>query len=221
MFASLDVPKMLKRTRFLSDKRNSGFASDDEIEEQLQDAFDMLYLELVEQNEGYFLEQTDILPTNQNEIVFPHDFYKLRLLEKVTGNSRFPIYEKTLAEVSRVSNPIVYEWVSPVPYGFVMFQDRLKIFPIESAAGQKYRLSYIKDPMSFSEGALLQKTWEKALIYKAAYSLTVIEQNPNMALADLAKEWQDKIRDFASERNTGVRVVQDLEDYQGYGGYII
>ena len=58
----------------------------------------------------------------------------------------------------------------------------------------------------------MQKTWQKYIEYKTAYTITTtLEQNPNMALADLARELEMKIKNIASRRNTGLRTIQNLE----------
>ena len=109
MFASLDIPALISKTRLLSDKRGSTFVTDAEVTNLLQDAFDMLHAELVEAHEGYFTAQTEPAePTNKNELVFPADLYKVRLVEKYESDScSYPLRERTLREVSGISGAYV------------------------------------------------------------------------------------------------------------------
>ena len=88
MFVNLNVPNLITKVRLLSDKRGSDFANDTEITGLLQDTFDQLHAELVEANEGYFTGQTSPAePTNGNELIFPADLYKVRLVEKWESDS--------------------------------------------------------------------------------------------------------------------------------------
>ena len=220
MFASLDIPAMTAKVRLLADKRDSDFVNDDEIKTLMQDSFDLLFMELVEANENYFLKQTTLKPVNKNEILFPDDLYKLRAVEKVEGNIEYIVYEKSIEEVSGVDNPLVVGYSTPLPFGYVLFPNSLKIYPEDSSEGVDFRLSYIRDPLTI-ESDKMQKTWEKFISYKTAYTIGVVEENPKPALGDLALELSHKIKQFASQRNTGVRTIKDLErpTYHGYGSY--
>ena len=222
MFVSLNIPKMTQRVRQLSDIRGSQFQTDAEIQDLLEDSFDQLYMSIAELDENYFLKQAENQVATDDVIVFPSDFYKIKLLERGNGGDYYhPIYQKTLAELSGIESPY-FDWSysEAVPYGFALFPDHLKLYPSGSGDGYKFRLSYIRDPMAISS-ASLQKSWEKALIYKTAYTITAIQDNPRVSLGDLAKEYQDNIMNWASNRNRGPRVIQDLERHQGYffGGY--
>ena len=220
MFVSLNIPTMTAKVRLLSDQRNSNFTTDEEIKSLMQDVFEQLFNELTLLNEGYFLKQADIKPTNKNEIVFPNDLYKVQLLERIDGDVTYPIYEKTLQEVSGVSAPLIYGYIAPNPYGYILFQDRLKLYPEDSVEGLNFRLSYSRDPLTV-ETDKIQKTWEKYISYKTAYIITTIQDNPRASLADLAMEYQNNIKEYASERNRGVRTIQDLERYGEYSHHSI
>ena len=217
MFASLNLTTLTNKVRLLSDKRASNFVNDEEIQGLLADSFDMLFMKIADLDENYFLKTSDILDAQNGEIALPQDLYQLRLLERVSGDYSFPIYQKTLAEVSGISNPYWNYSGEAVPYGFVLFSDKLKIYPLDSAQGYRFRLSYTRDPMALGDEKL-QKGWEKALSYKVAYSVTVIQQDPNANLADLAKQWEDLVVKFASNRNKGPRVIADLERHSAYHG---
>ena len=252
MFVSLDIPAMTAKVRLLADKRDSEFVSDTEILDLMEDSFELLYNKLVDLNEGYYLQQVDVRAGANSEIIFPDGrgnlslkdgspapaLYKLTLLEKVDGDKTTPIFEKTLQEVSQVSSSIVYDYISPIPFGYVLFNDRLRLYPLESAQGLMFRLSYSRDPLIENdpksetnpvakdrtlkrENTMMQRTWEKYISYKTAYTIGVIEENPKQALGDLALELENKITGFASQRNRGVRVVQDLEYHRGYSSLVL
>ena len=126
MFKALDVPKLVKKVRVLADLRASMFLNDAEITDLLQDAFTFLHAELVEAHEGYFTAQTEPAePTNKNELVFPNDLYKVRLVEKYESDScSYPLSEKTLREVTGVSGLYYdYAYSEPIPYGYVIFTE--------------------------------------------------------------------------------------------------
>ena len=220
MFASLSVSALITRARTLSDKRGSQFMNDTEIEALIQDSFDMLFMELVEAREGYFTTQTEpAIPTNKNQIAFPADLYKVRLVEKAEGdNCNYPLRERTLREVSGVTGAYFdySSYSSTIPFGYVIFNNHLKLYPADGVAGTKFRLTYARDPLAVGNEKL-QKGWEKYLAYKTAYTMTCIEDNPRVSLGDLAKEWQDKIKDWASQRDTGPRTVTDLDGRHGGG----
>ena len=221
MFASLNVPKLTSKVRLLSDKRGSMFVNDAEISSLMQDAFDMLHAELVEAHEGYFTAQTEPAePTNKNEIVFPDDFYKVRLVEEYESDScHYPLSEKALREVSGIEgNYFDYStYSSSHPYGYVIFSDRIRLYPKDSVGGQRYRLTYAKDVLDVAN-ASLQRGWENHLTYKTAYVITCLEDNPRQALGDLAMEWQQKIMKWASERDSSPKTIVDSDHQQTYGG---
>ena len=216
MFASLNLPKLINKVRLLSDKRGSQFVTDQEITDLLGDSFDLLYLKLIDLNEGYYTKQTEELsPTNGNELQLPLDMYKLRLVKNVSCDRVLP--EKTLREVEGI-NGNWYDWLSvSSQYGYVLFPNHIRIYPKESAGGSKYQLTYARDTLDI-ESESIQKGWEKYLSYKTAYTVTAIEDNPRVSLLDLAKEWQDKVIEFAAVRDSSPKTVVDVESGNPYGG---
>ena len=218
MFASLDVPALTQKVRLLSDTRGSTYVTDQEIADLLSDSFDILHNSLIESDQGYFMRETDNLsPTNGNELVFPPDLYKIRSVLKVSGAFYYPIYQKSLSEVVHIDSPIISAFTGPVVSGYVLFPDRIKLYPKDSVSGLQFRLVYSTDPLPLAGGSM-QRSWEKYLSYKTAYTISVLQQNPNTQLADLALEWREAIKQSASNRNTGTRVVKDLETAH-YGGF--
>ncbi len=211
MFKSLNLDKIRTYARVLADKRGTDFLNDDEINSLIEDSFDMLFLKLVQRNEAYYLKESeDMRTTNKNEIIFPDDLYKLRMVKRQDGFSH-PVKEVTLQEVANLDSSYwdAY-WNIPTAYGYVMFPDKIKLYPTESVSGMTFRLYYARDPLSI-ENESMQKGWEKFLSHKVAYKMGVIEENPRPALGDLAKEWEEEIKNFSSSRNTGIRTVTDLE----------
>ena len=215
MFKSLDLPTIITKTRLLADKRGSNFVNDAEVESLVKDSFDMLFLNLIQANESYYLKETEpAYPTNKNELMFPDDLYKVRMLKRQDGFSH-AVKEVTLQEVASLDSSYWNaRWNIPTAYGYVMFPDRIRIYPTEGVSGMLFKLFYARDPMSIANETM-QKGWENYLSYKTAYTIGVIEENPRTSLGDLAKQWENKIMKFASERNTGIKTVTDLE--QGFG----
>ena len=217
MFASLNVPELITKVRLLSDKRGSNFVNDAEITSLLEDSFNMLFMELVRQDEGYYLKQSEPITPQDDNIAFPNDLFKIKLLERLSGSYTYPVYQKTLAEVSGVDSPYFdYSYDLPVPFGYVVFADKLQLYPKGVGdGGFKYRLSYFRDPMTI-QNDVLELAWTRYLTYKTAYTVSVIADNPRTMLADLALEWQNNIKAFASNRTTGPRVIADLEHRHGF-----
>ena len=211
MFKSLDIPKIRDKVRLLSDKRNSDFMNDNEIDSLIDDTFQLLYLKLVQANENYYLiESEDMNPVNKNEIPLPDDLYKLRMVKREDGFSH-AVKEVTLQEVSSLDSSYWDSyWQIPTAYGYVLFSDKIKIYPTNSVSGMTFKLFYARDPMA-TQNEKMQVGWENFLSYKTAYLIGVTEENPRADLADTALEWQNEIKKFASERNTGIRTVTDLE----------
>ena len=211
MFKSLNIEKIRNSARLLADKRGSNFVNDSEIDSLIQDSFDMLFLKLIQHNESYYLKESeDMQTTNQNELVFPDDLYKLRMVKRQDGFSH-PVKEVTLQEVANLDSSYWDSyWNIPTAYGYVMFPDRLKLYPTQSVAGMTFRIFYARDPLSINNESM-QIGWEKFLSYKTAYKIGVIEENPRVSLGDLAKEWEEEIKTFSAQRNTGIRTVTDLE----------
>ena len=221
MFVNLDIPAMTTKARLLSDKRGSDFVNDKEVQSLLQDSFDTLFNELVETQENYFLKDSGILKTTPtaedanivNEIVLPSDLYKIRMVERVEGQNSYPVYEKTLHEVSTF-----YKDNSSWFYGpenirniaYVLFSDRIKLYPEHSVGGDEFKIFYVRDPKTITEEKM-QNSWERYIEYKTAYKITVIEQNQNESLLAEASKLASQIKVIASQRSTGPRTVQELD----------
>ena len=210
MFQALNLPELIEKTRNLADIRDSSFQSDSEIQDLLEDSFDLLFNKLVKLNENYYLKETEVTAQAGGDIPLPDDLYKIRLLTKKENG--IPIYEKSLAELTQDDNPVLTDYIysSPEFTGYCFFPSKIRVFPRESSQGVKFDLYYVRDPLSI-QNENLQKSWERYLAYKTAYIITTLQQNPNHSLGDLAKEQQRAIEIFAKARNTGIRKIRDLE----------
>ena len=219
MVELLNVPTLVARVRSLSDLNESQFKTDVEITDLIKDAFDELACGLVERNEGYYLKRTELLePTNKNQIMYPADLYKVKLLEQSFGGDHFELIpQKTLAELSGISSfTLYYGYYGPRAFGYTNFEDHIKVWPEDSVSGLKFRLSYTRSPMALT-GERLQSSWGHYLAYKAAYIITSIENDPNTALKDEAETWRMRIQNWASQRDSSPKVIAEIAgDYQGY-----
>ena len=205
---------LISRIRQLADKRGSQYLNDPEITALIKDTFDLLFMELVEANEGYFVKETDpITPINDNQLPLPDDLYKIRLVKNTTCDR--VIDEKTLREVQGLDSNFYAYYGTNTNYGYVLFSNHIRVFPKDSTRGSKFQIVYARDPLSLANETL-QKGWEKFLIYKVAYTIGAIEDNPKVALADLAKQWEEKIKEFAAERDSSPKQVVDLERHTWY-----
>ena len=210
MFKSLDVPKIVKYIRLLSDKRDSDFATDEEITSLAEDQFNLLFMKLVETKAGYYMKESTQLQPINGQILFPDDLYKLKVVQRQDGFNH-AVREINIEEASLLDSVYFDTTLSiPTAYGYVLFSDHIKLYPLESTKGMNFKLTYARDPLSI-ENEKMQKGWENFIKYKTAYIIGVIEENPRQALGDLALEWQQNIEKYSSERNQGLKVISDLE----------
>ena len=219
MLELLDVDRLIARVRSLSDIKASGFNTDAEIRELLKESLDELVCSLVERNEGYFLKRTeDLTPTNKNQIMYPADLYKVRLLEQSFGGDHYePVPLKTLAELSGISSyTLFYGYYGPRVYGYSNFEDHVKVWPEDGVSGLKFRLNYTRSPLALTTEKL-QSSWQNYLSYQVAYLITTIEHDPNMGLKDMADKWRNMIQNWASQRDSSPKVIAEISgDYEVY-----
>ena len=214
MFKALNIPALTEKARLLSNTKGSTFVTDDEVKSLLQDAFDQLFNHLVKTQQNYYLKESPaIIPVNKSEIMFPDDMYKLRSVQRVELS--LPIYEKTLNEVAHWNNT-GFNWSYYTHHhysqyvGFVMFPDRLKIYPESAAEGERFKLFYVRDPKTV-ESETMQDSWERYLGYKTAFLITIIEDNPRASLREEANTVADEIKELASQRDTGPKTITELD----------
>ena len=207
MFTSLSTSNLISKVRLLADIRGSNFVNDAEILTILTDTFQSLYNQILMANQGYFLKETESMsPVNSNLIMFPTDFYKLRMVERT--DCEYPVYEKTLYEVSGLDDPYYYTKEGFVAY--VLFPDHIKLYPKDTVSNMTFKLYYARDPLSVTDDKM-QVSWEKYMEYKTAYIITVMQDNPRTALLNEALGLITHIKMLASERQTGPKTITDLD----------
>ena len=210
MLRQVDFPNLIKGIKTLADRRESNFLNDDEIKEIINETFLELYNDILNLRTGYFLKTVDdVTVSNGNEVHFPVDFYKVVLLEQKFGPDHYiPLSEKTLEEVSQVSNTYFSGYFNSV-YGYVLYDDHLKLFPEEGVEGFKFRLNYGRDLNLDSD--LIRNEFIKYLKYQVAYIYSAITQNPNAGLLQIAQSWRNGIIKWASMRDFSPKQIKDFE----------
>ena len=220
MLTQINFPELIGKVRSRADLVDSQFQTDDEIKDIIEDSFSELYNEILRLKAGFFLKEVDDLqPVEKNKIIFPDDLYKIRLLEqKYSENHYRPIKRRTLEEVSGISG--VYfdsnELIYPTVYGYVNFDDHLRIYPQESAESYRFRLSYGRD-IDLETHPMREEIF-RYLKYQSAYICSVVAQNPNDRLLQIASSWRNGILKWFSERDRTKRGIQDT--YNAYGVYL-
>ena len=147
MLNLVNMPSLLQGIRVLSDRRHSNFLNDEELTDLVRDSFQELYNDILTLKTGFLLKQNmdELSVVEGNKIMFPSDFYKLILLEQKYGPENYiPLREKTLEEVSQVSNSYFSGYL-PSVFGYVMFDEFLKVYPETGNEGYRFRLSYGRD----------------------------------------------------------------------------
>ena len=215
MLEILNVPNIIGEAKTRADLRNSDFLDDGEWEGLINDAFTELYNDILDLKTGHFLETLDDLEADENGAIFlPNDFHKMRLVEQKLGENAYcPLIERTLVEVSDVSPTLSF--YGNIAYGYVFFNDHIKIYPIDFSQGIRFRINYGKD-LNIA-GDRVNEIMFKYLSWKAAYLATVIDKNPNDRLMVEADKWRKSILKWASVRDSSPKVVKDLEPM--FGGW--
>ena len=206
----LNIPDIIAKARVRADLRDSNFLNDDEFKTLVQEAFEELYSDILDLKSGLYLTQIDELtPADNGRITLPEDFFKIRLLEQQYASGYIPLRQKSLAEASRLSGEFFHYYGGAVASGYVLFDKYIGIYPEQAAQSLKYRLSYGKSP-DF-ENDQVRKPFSNYLVYQTAYIASVIEQNPNPGLLDLADKWRSSIINWVSVRDASPKVIKDTE----------
>ena len=215
MLLQIDIPSATARIRKLANLRSSRFLEDEEIFPEIESSALELYNSIGNLRTGYFLEEIDDLEvTNKNEIILPQNFYKLRLLEQKFDYDLYrPLMRKGLEEVSGVSGQYFHEqW--PSVYGYVLYADRIKLYPEDTVSGFKFRLKYFRDLNLVDDN--IRTEMIEYIVYNTAYICSVIEQNPNDRLLDIANKFRNGIMDWFSDRDQSPKIIKDTESAYEY-----
>ena len=216
MLSQINFTELTQKIRSLSDLVDSEFQTDEDIKDKIEDCFSELYNDILMQKTGFFLKEVDDLEVvEENKIVFPTDLYKIRLLEQKYSDTYYrPLKKRTLEEVSAISAPYFYEDIYyPSIYGYVLFDDHLKVYPKDGASSFRFKLSYGTD-IDLNTHPIRDEII-RYLKYQSAYICTVVAQNPNDRLAQLASGWRLGILKWYSDRDETKRGIKDT--YNAYG----
>ena len=208
---------LIPEIRIYSDLRNNSFLTDEEIVNIIDRVCEKLYKSACQLKSGIYLREIDDLVPVDAKILLPDDFFMLRLLEqKYAQNNYFPLKERSLAEASSLDDHFSVNYYGPVMWGFVMFDDHIRIYPHDSANAVRYRLHYSKE-IDFND-AKIRDSFNSYLIFQTAYLAGVIQQNPNDRLKIEADDWEKKIMGWLSVRNSSPKTIKDT--YSAYNrGY--
>ena len=195
----------------LADIQDSSFISRDEVFRLMDDTWKVLHNVIVDLQNGYYLKQIDNLqPDSKNSISLPEDHYKMHSLEYKTGsNAHVPVFEKSMNEVSWLSRQEASYYV-PQPIGYVMFPDRVQLYPEDYILNNGYRMTYIPQAGNISE-ASVEPSFVNYIKYQTAYLVSCIEEQNLLHFKDIADKWLQSIKSWGSERNFGVRVIKNLD----------
>ena len=209
MLDVLNVDDIIEKAKTRADLRNSEFLNNDDWEDLVSDSYNDLYNDILDLKTGHFLvELDDLEPDDEGRIFLPTDFHKMRLFSQKLGTNHYcPLMQKTLIEVSNSS--LIQYYFGSVAFGYILFDDHLKVYPIDSSKSLKYKMDYGKALDIY--GDQVNNLFFRYLKYQAAYLATVIDKNPNDGIGAIANQWRSKILKWASVRDSSPKVVKDYE----------
>ena len=209
MLKTINIPSLINQTRLLADQRGGSYVTDDEMRDLFQTAYDNIYMEIVAEDENYFLKETSITSDGEGFIQLPDDYYKLKLLRTfISGdNYSYRVDRKKLNEITTIEES-TYDYTSP--YGYVGYfyythlQDRLQVFPKSESINKQFKMYYIPTPtdlLASPENVKLPQGFDHYIKYYAASDIGDSESIDIKNLERKAQFWEMKIKKWASDRS--------------------
>ena len=209
MNTPLIMAEALAKVRLRADIRESQFINDEELQDLMEDSFNTIYNEVLQLRTGLFIGQVDnITPVDGNRINLPPDFYKVKLLEQqyVGSGRNIAIKQLNLAEASQLSG--VHFWGNvPSAAGYVLFDDHLLLYPEDSVAGLRFKLSYGRDIL-LNMGQMRDEI-KFFLYWNTAYLHSIIAQNPQPQLQGMAMMKLQQVKEWLSDRDQSPKTIKD------------
>ena len=231
MLKSINIPDLINETRLLADQRGGDYVNDDEIRAIFQTAYDNIYMEIVAQDENFFLKETELTSDSEGYLALPEDYYKLKLLRVyISGNNySYRVDIKKLNEITTVEES-TYDYTSPYGYNgyfsYVHLQDRLQVYPKSESINKRFKLFYIPTPTNLKtnvEDVKLPQGFEHYIKYYAATDIGDGESIDTSILQKKALYWEAKVMKWASDRSKDFpkRVTPELRRRRNRfgGGY--
>ena len=143
----LDIDKLIKNIRLLSDQRESEYVSDDEIIGRIETNYYKLYMDICNLSENYFLKSLQVKTDTEGNFELPRDFKSLVLIREVGG------FEKVIA--TKDIREVVHDYNDEYNYdedGAFLLRDKVKINSSYNAC-KDFILFYVPQAMEFKTKA--------------------------------------------------------------------
>ena len=190
----IDINRVIRKVRFLSDNRNSEFVNEEVLREHIQDSIDDLYMMLVDSDENYFIKDLNVkrlvsvspvneiggvelpavptsyleedLPQNAIKLILPDDYFKLRLLQyQYSPNLKYSFRPISLKEMSKYQS---YSSGNDIGYRFNDFETNIEKY-LAYIHMKRHLLVFPRSIINNSEGLRLHYT---------PIAPDIIERNP-------------------------------------------
>jgi len=235
---------MIEKIRFLSDQRESQYVSDAEIISLINDGFEEIYYEMVEQNESFFLKREVLNSGEDSKFDIPIDQYKIKSLFLIEGNREYILTPIKLSQKERYEGRYLYLWNQEDGLKYILYQNYIDVVPKERYVNRDFALYYIPVPLEIKDLRLpenappepefdeegneipmepvpfphLPKGYEKYLIYYVVCEILSSEKLRNRDFKEQKLMWRNRILDWSSSRNLDFpKQITDV-DYQS-GSY--
>lgn len=209
MLKVVNIPNLINQTRFLADQRGGSYVNDEEMRAILQTAYDNLYMEIVSEDENFFLKELEINSDPNGFIQLPEDYYKLKLLRVyVSGDSySYRVDRKKLNEITTIEES-AYDYSTPYGYtgyfSYVHLEDKLQVFPKSESHDKQFKMYYIPGPIDLINSpsdVKLPNGFEHYLKYYTASDIGNAEYVDVTSLEKKALFWEQKVKKWASDRS--------------------
>lgn len=197
--------------RELSDMENNEFISDEELTQYINYGYQELYDLLVVSFEDYFLQTNtfSLSQTGTTTYTIPENFYKLRGIDKIFGNSAdqyIPLYKYNFNERHRYSRGVNQAYLlSPVP-NYRIMGDTIFFEPLSSIDGD-YKIYYVPKPTDLVDDAdeIDQNSdiWKQYIVVDAAIKCITKEESDPSVLLNMKQGLIDRIQKASSYRDAG------------------
>ena len=213
MLKVVNLKKLINQTRLLADQRGGDYVSDDEILSIFQTAYDNLYMEIVAEDENFFLKEIEINSDRNGFIQLPEDYYKLKLLRVyISGDSySYRVDRKKLNEITTIEES-AYDYATPYGYtgyfSYTHLEDKLQVFPKSESHDKQFKMYYIPTSLDLPDAENIETSvvklpngFEHYLKYYAASDIGNAEYVDVTSLEKKALFWELKVKKWASDRS--------------------
>jgi len=204
--------QLINSVRLRTDIVNSLFVTDIEIGEYLNSSLAELYGIIVNTFNDYYVKTIQFTLTSADDgYLLPSDFFKeIRIDKSYSGNpsATQPDYIKlnriNIADENNFNYMTLRNIYSPPTFGYIMYNDKIKIIPKSNIAGS-YQLLYVPAYVDYTSNDTVcmgppgQKWHEYALVDTCIKVMSKEESDPSMFIAQKA-ELKQRIQTEAANR---------------------